>query len=673
MGGSGGEAGAAGASSGTGGGSGTAGAAGGPSGDPLPEATVTCAGLGASCERGDVATGIYASFRKDSFFPDSVYNEYTEPTGDGGRFHVASISAVSGSVTRVLIGGVDAESIYTPTPGETPAFEWYHVYPREVVAGEPVWVSFHSLDPAWDSLAQATISVETDAGEAVNGSFDVATTPVPLTYVTTVDDGASFVIHVKNMDTVEHTVTRVLVNGHDVVQTENICLPKQTLAAGEAALWTVPNCETAKPGDAWTVVVEYADAPAAVGVGRVVPELFPIESWNNTSECTFPSGKKENFDQVQEAGIDTMYMHGGVCNADKCDCDSQAVIAEVAATPGFHTILTSEFSETDIADTSGVAAFSTGDESDGEIYNDETGVPNPAGKAAKSRAAWARYPEVPTFNGGKTNGHIGVFAGMADIQGMDLYFAACAPHITQFGEHPPPRAPYDYLKNTRDNHMPQPTWLYSQGLAPTWNREQFGEKVHVQPDPQELLVQGLSVVAAGGKGLMWFQSNLEEANYAPERWAAITRINRMVRGVREVLREGDITGGATSSAADDELLVELIRSREALVVPVINIKAVETVDDVMCALANTEDKVPHWVFDSVAPDVVFSVPEDFGVADVFEVGATTSDFGSYHVAGREVTLRSVELNNELPVRLFVFAASSELRQRVEAAMVLPGE
>jgi hypothetical protein len=73
--------------------------------------------------------------------------------------------------------------------------------------------------------------------------------------------------------------------------------------------------------------------------------------------------------------------------------------------------------------------------------------------------------------------------------------------------------------------MPLPTWLYAQGLAPAWNRNSptGGDKRYVRPDPQEVIVQGLMVLAAGGKGLMWFQVNGDEADRAPARWQAIGR------------------------------------------------------------------------------------------------------------------------------------------------------
>lgn len=49
------------------------------------------------------------------------------------------------------------------------------------------------------------------------------------------------------------------------------------------------------------------------------------------------------------------------------------------------------------------------------------------------------------------------------------YIAACAPHIQEFLHPPPMRGSYDYLRLTRNNHMPLPTWTYSQLLDDGWD------------------------------------------------------------------------------------------------------------------------------------------------------------------------------------------------------------
>ena len=49
------------------------------------------------------------------------------------------------------------------------------------------------------------------------------------------------------------------------------------------------------------------------------------------------------------------------------------------------------------------------------------------------------------------------------------YVAACAPHIQEWLFYPPLRGSYDYIRLTRDNHLPNPSWLYSQGLSTVWD------------------------------------------------------------------------------------------------------------------------------------------------------------------------------------------------------------
>jgi hypothetical protein len=458
-------------------------------------------------------------------------------------------------------------------------------------------------------------------------------------------------------------------------------VPETTLAPGAAVLWVVPQCAPTAPGAAWTVVATFADAPDAVGVGRVVPEFFPFESWPNTEECPFPTVSDGNFRRHQDAGLDTTFLYiggGSACGG----FDPRHIVNDVApATPDFHPFLADDFlSSPDpahaLTDTSAIAGFLTGDESDGSIY--AGGVPVPSQKAAEALRLWEMYPELPVYNGGKTNKYIGSFAGMCDIQGIDFYVAACAPHITRWGTHPPLRGAYDYLRNARDNHMPLPTWEYAQGLHVGWNKSGLlGGTIHVQPDPQEILVQAFSVAAAGAKGIMWFQVSLDEADYRPARWEALARSNWMLRGVRPYLREGDPTGLASwgdptpADPRDDALIAEAIRARDAIVVPVINLAVATAPTDVSCGAALvSEALVPHWVLAASAPDVVVQIPDDFGVADVFELTDREVLDPSFGVAvdGRELTLQAVALSNDVPVRLIVLAADDAVRDAVRARL-----
>ncbi len=634
-------------------------------------ATSSCEPEAAECSETPILDGVWASYRKDAFFTDDVYLEYTEPPIDGGRFHIVGVATASGAVTSVRIDGVSVTERMEPP---SPSVEWYHVWPDPVIAGSPVWVAFHSRDPAWDAAATGTVAVDTDGGEALAGTFDVQTTPGPITWVTRTADEQTLLVHVHNDGEVPLEVEEITVNGRVRVAPGVACVAEPTIEPGESALLRVPLCEPLELGSAWTVVVDYADAPAAVGAGRVLRPHFVVEGWPRTTDCPIPTdeGTTAAFDAHVEAGFDTVYLYWG-SGPPRCPTSTHDVVNELLPLRDDMFVLVGDDYLDDIADgaptvldNSRVAGFLTGDESDGEIYDDE-GRPNPENKASDARALWALHPELTVYNGGKTNGHIGTFAGMADVQGMDAYVAACAPHITDFGHFPPLRTAYDYLRNTRDNHMPLPTWLYSQGLSGVWNWGGDDETWHVQPDPQEILVQAMSVVAAGGKGLMWFQTVQEEAEFSPARWEAISQSNWMIRSVRRMLYEGDITSMASTTG---DAIVEAIRGPDAIVVPVINLAWEEEVTDLLCAQALFHPETPpHWVLAEQQLDIEVGVPADQAVVDVFEVttGLQIAEV-PYRVDpdGRRLLLPSVDLDNDVPVRLFVLASTEAVREEVAA-------
>ena len=618
---------------------------------------------------------LFANYRKDYFFPNEVYNEDTPEPLTGGRIQIATIAQASGQVQTVHIDGIDSHTIYQPNPTDTPPFEWVHVWPQEAKAGEPIWINFHSRDAKWDQISSASLQVKTDQGLAVSGEFEPIQSPAQLTYVTTTDDYSTLLIHLQNTDTVAHQVRKLWVNGVEVGFIENTpgkdadLLPTRKLRPESRTLWEVPLPQPTTPGEAWTVVVEYEAAPPTVGTGRIIPEFFPVMAWNNTSERPFPSGKRKNYRTIKRAGIDTIFVNNGTCEDAACDPytlinDELANLRNFGALVNYGPFIVPEQNFPDFTDTSGIVAVMTGDESDDTIYDDDTGIPIPAIKARDSLHSWLRYPELPTFNGGKTNKLIGSFAGMTDIQGMDFYTAAGAPHITAFGQHPPLRATFDYLRNARNNHMPLTTWMYTQGLSPAWNRTPlFGsDRFSAQPDPQEIMAQAMMAIAAGAKGLAWFQVNQKEADKAPERWQAIADVNSIVRAVRPWLREGDVTEASTS---DSQTLVEMIHSPDALIVPIISLDTTDEPTDLGVLFAQSERTLPRWIFDDSEPDITVNIPPNFNVVDVFEVQADGIADINVSLDDNQALFEDIPLDNTVPARLLVLASNETVRTQVQ--------
>lgn len=633
----------------------------------LPLAAVATCSAATVCAELAVEATVAAAYRKDFFLPDADYHEYTEEPLHGGRFHLAAIAGVAGQVTKVLLNGVDMQDLETQKPG----VEWHHVWPQTLVQGEALWLAFHSRDPAWDQPGKiGHVRIETTGGVAVDADFPVQVTPMPLTWVTTDAAMQTLLLHVHNDDKVPHTLQRLVLNGREQ---KAFCAPEMTVQPGQSALWTVPLCKPWQSGQPWTLRVDYLDAPSAVAVGRAIPPHFAVETWPSSADCVTPGGQKPaNFQKHLDAGFDTGYWYWG---NDKCGVQFADLANGLTGSAGdWQTLIGDDFpldGSTKLPKNAAISGFLIGDESDAQLW-DKNGKNQYEAKAATAEKLWNLYPQWPVYNGGMTNGNMGAFAGVADIQGIDFYVAACAPHVTDFGSPPPVRGAYDYLRNTRNNHMPLATWQYAQGLSPGWNKgggSGGGPVIHSQPDSGEVWIQAISVMAAGGKGLMWFQTNMQEANDVPESWQAIADVNWVFRGVRELLREGDLTGQA--HAGEKLVLAESIRSRRAIVVPVLNFATANVVDDLLCVTSFvTDQKAPHWLFAQVQTDVVVEIPKEMAIVEVFEVQPhhTTSAPVTLDVAKREITLSQVQLDEAQPARIFVLATDKEIRQEVEKAM-----
>ena len=615
-------------------------------------ATAACAPTDAACDAqpADVAAGGY---RKDFFYPLSRYPEASIPDPvDGGRMHLVATAHASGRVTGVWLDGSTSDALL-----DAGSLDWLHVWPTQVTAGAPVWVAFHSRSASFDARASLDLVVATDAGPAVETTVPYARAAVLLTYVAHDDARTTAIVHLHNRDAAPHTLTRLVVDGRDV--TASACAAHPTLGPGEATVVTVPLCASTRTGAPWSVVAEWADAPPSVAGGRVAPLHFPIETWPVESECPLPGGRDALFDEHRSAGFDTFFLRGSYSDPACHGLTSDTVIAS-ARTRGFD-VFPDEFLPlaSGLGEADGVVARLLADEADASVTDGSA-----RRLAETAQALWESNPTAAAYVGGSRHRHGGTFAGVADLQGMDFYVAACAPHVTDFGAHPPLRGAYDYLHATRENQLPLPTWLYSQGLAAGWNRGSGASLVVRQPDPTELSIQAWSVVAAGGKGLMYFQTDMGLAlGAARPTWDAIAAVNHAVHALAPRLREGDPT--VTVRASNDDVIVTGVRARDAVLVVAIDVRSSAGFDDARCLF----EPSPHWRVDANTPHVTVAWPPELALADAFEVqGGAVVAAPPATRAGREVTFPYLALDAERPVRVLVLASSSAARAEIAAAL-----
>ena len=305
-------------------------------------------------------------------------------------------------------------------------------------------------------------------------------------------------------------------------------------------------------------------------VGGVIPERFPIEAWPNSKDCPVPGAEKTNdkdYDTVKDLGIDSIFLSTDACGdvVDTADSLAQKDL------PMTLMLKVKEVSRT--KNQSKISAVYIGDEVDGDMNNNLRDTdPQQMNDA---------YPAIPTYQGGKTNSHIGSYSGITDIQGMDAYLGACAPTIVPVIKPLPIDYPYLYLKNTRNNHMPLPTWLYSQLYSDAWS---------YQANANEIVAQIAQTVLAGAKGVTLFQSKQDE--FDQHDLKPIKQILNSIQGVKEHLRIGSI-GGAKITSSGEPIMYEAIRTPNKLVLVVLNTKA-HGYSNLICHIYIAGK---HWNFD----------------------------------------------------------------------------
>ena len=637
-----------------------------------------------------------ASYRKDRWLPQYIEFNVPEPL-DGGRLHIVGVAASSGRPGAVTLNGSLVNvSVGVPLPASWPV-DWLRVEPATgLVAGRPFFVALHSRSPAWDAALAGAAPVPLSIADAdspggaalASGSFVVAAAPVAATWVTTARARANVHIFLRNSGRAPATAARAVFSGYDVTG----ALPPAalTLAAGATALWVLPaaavgGVAAVAEGAVWTLTGEWAGGalPATAAGGLLFREFFPVETWYHGSDCPFPGINDTAYALHRAHGIDTFfaeYTFDKACNTKLTSAD---LVNTIAPQHGFYVLPSFEnggLKYEAVTNQSALAGIFLADEDDTVVDDKARSL-----LAAVMRARVA-LPAQPTYAGGASNRYTGAFAGITDIKGMDAYIGACAPHYALLAM--PARGSFDYLANTRANHEPGPTWLYSQGLEEGWDGSLL--KTNRQANAAEIAVQVASVAAAGAKGLMLFETELKylvDPISAPT-WATLGTLLRETGALRELYRAGDATGAAApldaaGASMAATVLAEAVLHPRGAVVLAINTAAVnDTYNDICCAL----DVVAcHFTFvPSAVASLAVTLPAGFAVADAFEVFNATVLPGSPAIQSpfpnATLALTGVALGTEGPgsaacgapaqaiVRTFVLAFDTALRGEVAAAL-----
>lgn|GEM_PF-3980862 len=213
------------------------------------------------------------------------------------------------------------------------------------------------------------------------------------------------------------------------------------------------------------------------------------------------------------------------------------------------------------------------------------------------------------------------------------------------------RAPLDDARAALAHRGPGPVTIVLPGPVPSGGTRRLG------PDDAEYKVAAFGALALGADSLVTPLDPAEAAR-APGLWSALAQVNADLAVIRELACLGVPTGLAR--ATEPDVLVQALRSPDAIVLPVVNLRVQHAVDALRCR----REPEPHWLLADIDTDVTLTVPPDLGLEALAEVveGRLQPVRAAASIAGREVTLHDVRLTGEHPCRLFVLARTDEVLQ-----------
>jgi hypothetical protein len=589
---------------------------------------------------------------------------------NGRRLHlvVPLADATDAELGSVVLNGEQLLNLDTSSTADISTLHWarVHMNANPKTAARVLWISLHTSNLTWLGLgagtdggdhptAHLTVAVAAQNGTMLfSGKVDVPAVEggLQLTSFATRAGGAEAVLHLHNAGDDTRQLMSVAVDGAEVA----VKPAAKTVPPGGHVVLVAKFPVPKVIGEVWTVRLVQSGRgagaddplpPSGYG-GRTPPERFPVMVWPHSTDCPLPGVSDANYQQLETMGVDSIFYTGEDFGKSCGSLNPQPLseyISKLSNTSQVH-LFTDPSVATGITPAAKLAsrvdAVFVGDEVDGDV--DAEHLRNGALRGAI--AAYAAAPGVLSYQGSKTVRNVGAFAGITDVQGADAYSAACAPTLAAAMWPLPVDYSLLYLRNARDNTVPQPMWGYAQLYSDAWS---------YQANSYELVAQIGQAVLAGSKALMLFQS--EQSQFEQHDVQSLATAIQGVKTVGEVLRLGDVdaVGVAVSGG---KALVQAIRSPDQLVVAVVNANA-HGYSNLLC---HTQVVDRHWNYRAESVDVALNMSK---APDVTRLGnwreAIGDELGPVHggvkieVDGATIMLRGIALDATGPqlMRLLV--------------------
>ena len=239
------------------------------------------------------------------------------------------------------------------------------------------------------------------------------------------------------------------------------------------------------------------------------------------------------------------------------------------------------------------------------------------------------YPSSMTVINSFTNHEVGTYAGITDIQLASFLMAGCGEiSLTSTGPFPV-TASYDYLRNARLNHMPEPIWGVIQMPGGGYLTQ------------SEVTLSFGQAIAAGVNGFVVLATDVTQKTSDSDAWNAASSLMNSIqyledKGIMRVLS----ADGAKINSGNTTSLWSALRGVEEMVVVAVNLNC-NGYDPSKCSKTNT----PHWTCsDTMVQTVNMTVPPDWQSMKNLKINVMEIVNGKEEQVGFKVSLENNNMN-----------------------------
>ncbi|MCC5875480.1 MAG: hypothetical protein JJU11_04595 [Candidatus Sumerlaeia bacterium] len=554
-----------------------------------------------------------------TFHETSILSYDGDRPDEGGALfvHVRNTGTEVQSLTSesMTVNGQPITSVMLEGPGigSNDPNGWVRVWPESIAPGE---VATWTVKTFGGTIAEgntlSTVQVSSDGGATASiSNVTLDTPPLRLAHVVPSQDYREIWVYIRNEDAVPLTITSLYLNDDVTADTEFV--GGSTIAPYELVIARVSQATPPPNGTSYAIrATGQRPDDSTVTVGsfiRLTEPEYGITTWGSSPAFNFPriqrlrqlyglTGNSWGYPTGALNGADPAIVEG-VNNDYRRRTEQYFYRGRILGILSSNSDESVNMTNADIVQTLGqrghVGSWFVSDEPDLSV-NSPTG--NQRAIMNRSRAYWQLDPQSSTHVNLVSSRSAQGYALTVDHPALDAYMQYAPRHWGGLTQNYPIREIRDQTDNLKRGAEPLRFWMTPQGVSPgTWGN---------QPTPWGIAIQFWAQVMGGAKGLDGFKfddTGSESSDPGGSRTQRQVELIQQLRLVEGLLLYGDPLDIVQTDRSRDVLDARVIASKDAVVVPVVNLQASYTRAIIGSGSVSKTDQtnvsltipVPHWV------------------------------------------------------------------------------